>query len=107
MSSYDSVVQVNIRVTNMVEDVNGEGQLAAAREGGDELRGGVGVLVEIGFEDLSVDLFDVVEIGEVLKELEHPTWAADRKARLHGRKWRWFRLVLTVEKKKHSFRLSV
>lgn len=53
---------MDIGLLNLIENVDGEGHLAAEREGGDELGGSVEVLVEIGLENLGVDLLDVAEV---------------------------------------------
>lgn len=72
MSSDKSVVQVDIWVINLIENVYRQRHLPAEGESGDELGRRVDVLVEVGFEDLGVDLLDVaevctsVEVGELL-----------------------------------------
>lgn len=69
---------MDVRVFDLVEDVDGESHLAAEGEGGDELRSCAEVLVEICFEYLGVDLLDVaevcasVEVGEFLVEESPP-----------------------------------
>lgn len=77
---------MDIGLLNLIENVDGEGHLAAEREGGDELGGGVGVLVEISFENLGVDLLDVaevcafVEVRELLLQessSRNPTWGSN------------------------------
>lgn len=59
MSSDESIVQMDIGVLNLIENVDGKRHLATEREGGNELGRCVEVLVEIGFENLGVDLLDV------------------------------------------------
>lgn len=77
---------MDIGLLNLIENVDGEGHLAAEREGGDELGGGVEVLVEISFENLGVDLLDVaevcafVEVRELLLQessSRNPTWGSN------------------------------
>lgn len=77
---------MDIGLLNLIENVDGEGHLAAEREGGDELGGGVEVLVEISFENLGVDLLDVAEVCAFVKVRElllqesssrNPTWGSN------------------------------
>lgn len=67
VGSDDGVVEVDVGVGDVVEDVDGGGEVAAEGEGGDEFGSDEEVLVEIGFEDLSVDLVHRVQIAALVK----------------------------------------
>lgn len=68
--SDDGVVEVDVGVGNLVEDVDGGGEVAAGGEGGNEFGNNEGVLVEIGFENLGVDLVHRVQICTLVKIIE-------------------------------------
>ncbi|KAJ1401561.1 hypothetical protein SESBI_28719 [Sesbania bispinosa] len=70
VSSDDGVVEVDIGVRDLVEDVDGGGDAAGEGESGDEFGSNVEVMVEMGFEELSVDLLDEVEVGASMKVRE-------------------------------------
>lgn len=53
---------MDIWILNLIESVGGEGHLAAKRESRYEFGSNIEVEVEIGFEDLSVELLHLVEV---------------------------------------------
>ncbi|KAF1888762.1 hypothetical protein Lal_00036804 [Lupinus albus] len=63
----EGIEDVNIGVGELVEDVDGGDEVAVEGEGGDEFRNNVRVVVEIGFENLSVDLVYVVKVSAFVK----------------------------------------
>lgn len=56
MGSDHGVENVHIGFGNLVEDVDGESDLAAEREGGDEFGRDKRVVVEIGSDNLGMEL---------------------------------------------------
>lgn len=70
MGSDDRVVEVDVGVGDLVEDVDCGGEVAAEGEGGDEFGSDKEVVVEIGFENLRMDLVDMVEVGALLEVAE-------------------------------------
>ncbi|TKY65133.1 hypothetical protein E2542_SST07989 [Spatholobus suberectus] len=66
----DGVVEVDVGVGDVAEDVDGGGEVAAGGEGGDEFGSDEGVVVEVGLEDLGVDLVDEVEVGALVEVAE-------------------------------------
>lgn len=68
--SDEGVVEVDIWVGDLVEDVDGGGDVAAEGESGDELGSNVEVLVKMSFEKLGMDLLDEVEVGAAVEVAE-------------------------------------
>lgn len=62
VGSNHSVVQMDVWILNLIESVGGERHLARKGEGRYEFGNNIEVEVEIGFEDLSVDLLHLVEV---------------------------------------------
>lgn len=61
---------MDIGVGDLVEDVDGGGDMAGKRVSGDELGSDVEVLLEMGFEELSVDLFDELKVSAFVEVRE-------------------------------------
>lgn len=58
---------MDIGALNLIESVGGEGRLAAEGEGGDEPGNDIEIEVEIGFENLGVELLHLVEVCALME----------------------------------------
>lgn len=61
---------MDIGVGDLVEDVDGGNDMAGERVSGDEFGSDVEVLVEMRFEELSVDLFHEFEVSAFVEVRE-------------------------------------